>query len=109
MFRQRTSQGLSQKEAAGRIGVDHGTLARWERGEREPSGEFLLRVNQFLRDAGESGERRGGRSLRDRMGASGRREIDDRPIIDPFRRRGLSPASRWAPPLSHQIGPSASA
>jgi transcriptional regulator with XRE-family HTH domain len=60
VFRQRTSQVLSQKEAAGRIGVHPGTLAKWERGEREPSREFLLRVNQFLRDAGESGERRAG-------------------------------------------------
>jgi transcriptional regulator with XRE-family HTH domain len=60
LIRQRTSQGLSQKEAAGRIGVGPGTLARWERGEREPSGEFLLRLNQFLQDARQSGERRAG-------------------------------------------------
>jgi transcriptional regulator with XRE-family HTH domain len=32
----RTALGLSQKESAVRIGVDQATLARWERGEREP-------------------------------------------------------------------------
>ncbi|MBL8238352.1 MAG: recombinase family protein [Bryobacterales bacterium] len=31
---QRTSQGLSQKEAARKMGLDPGTLARYERGER---------------------------------------------------------------------------
>ena len=34
LVRRRTSLGLSQKEAAKRLGVDPGTLARWERGER---------------------------------------------------------------------------
>src|SRR4051794_10257641 len=50
LVRQRTGLGLSQKESAGRIGVDSGTLAKWERGEREPTGAFLGRVNQFLHD-----------------------------------------------------------
>ena len=31
---QRTSLGLSQEEAARQMGVDPGTLARWELGER---------------------------------------------------------------------------
>jgi len=35
--------GTSQKESAQRLGVDPGTLARWERGEREPKGEFAKR------------------------------------------------------------------
>jgi transcriptional regulator with XRE-family HTH domain len=43
--------GLSQREAAARIGVDMGTLARWERGEREPKGTFALRASRFLREA----------------------------------------------------------
>lgn len=36
----RTVLGLSQKESAVRMGVDQGTLARWERGEREPNGAY---------------------------------------------------------------------
>jgi len=30
------------------MGVEQCTLARWERGEREPTGVFLDRVNRFL-------------------------------------------------------------
>ncbi|MCW5982726.1 MAG: recombinase family protein [Bryobacteraceae bacterium] len=52
LVRYRTSLGMSQKEAAQEIGVDPGTLAKWERGERHPTGEFLRRVMQFL--AGEA-------------------------------------------------------
>jgi transcriptional regulator with XRE-family HTH domain len=44
----RTALGLSQKEAAHQIGVDPCTLARWERGEREPSGAFAARASIFL-------------------------------------------------------------
>jgi transcriptional regulator with XRE-family HTH domain len=44
----RTSLGLSQKESAKHIGVDPATLARWERGEREPTGAFAVRATQFL-------------------------------------------------------------
>lgn len=40
--------GITQGESAPRIGVDQGTLARWERGEREPVGEFAVRVKRFL-------------------------------------------------------------
>jgi transcriptional regulator with XRE-family HTH domain len=36
LVQQRTIQGLSQKQSAAHMGVDQGTLARWERGEREP-------------------------------------------------------------------------
>jgi len=53
LVRQRTSLGLSQKESAGRIGVDASTLAKWERGEREPAGVFLGRVKRFLDDDAE--------------------------------------------------------
>ena len=51
----RTSMGLTQKQAAGRIGVDQSTLARWERGEREPSGVLAARALHFL--AGEEAKR----------------------------------------------------
>jgi transcriptional regulator with XRE-family HTH domain len=44
----RTMLGISQKEAAGRIGVDQCTLARWERGEREPTGKFEAQASQFV-------------------------------------------------------------
>jgi len=50
LVRQRTSLGLSQEEAANRIGVDQGTLAKWERTEREPAGAFRGRVKRFLQD-----------------------------------------------------------
>jgi site-specific DNA recombinase len=58
LVRQRTSLGLSQKESAGRIDVDPGTLARWERGDREPTGAFLSRVERFLQESEVSGARR---------------------------------------------------
>lgn len=46
----RTSLGLTQKEAAQRIGVDQSTLARWERGERAPEGKYAAAAAEFLRD-----------------------------------------------------------
>jgi transcriptional regulator with XRE-family HTH domain len=48
LVRHRTTLGLSQSETAGRIGVDPGTLARWERGERNPSGNLLALATRFL-------------------------------------------------------------
>jgi transcriptional regulator with XRE-family HTH domain len=60
LIRQRTSLGLSQKEAAGRIGVDPGTLAKWEQGKREPASGFLGRVERFLRDETPARARRAG-------------------------------------------------
>jgi len=44
----RTALGLSQKQSAHRIGVDPSTLARWERGEREPIREFAARALRFV-------------------------------------------------------------
>jgi transcriptional regulator with XRE-family HTH domain len=44
----RTMMGLTQKKAARRIGVDPSTLARWERGEREPTGVFAASASRFL-------------------------------------------------------------
>jgi transcriptional regulator with XRE-family HTH domain len=49
LVRQRTTLGLSQKEVAKHLSVDPSTLARWERGEREPTGALLERVRHFLR------------------------------------------------------------
>lgn len=53
LLRQRTTLGLTQGESARRIGVDHSTLARWERGEREPAGALAKRAERFL-DAADS-------------------------------------------------------
>ncbi len=50
LVRHRTSLGMMQGEAAKRLGVDPGTLARWERGEREPTGVVLGRVQRLLND-----------------------------------------------------------
>jgi len=60
LVRRRTGLGVSQKESAHRIGVDPGTLARWERGEREPAGAFLVRVKRFLQDGEVLDARRAG-------------------------------------------------
>jgi hypothetical protein len=46
-----TALGPSQKESAKQLGVDASMLARWERGEREPTGPFALRVQRFVADA----------------------------------------------------------
>jgi DNA-binding transcriptional regulator YiaG len=50
LVRHRTTLGLSQDEFAKRLSVDPSTLARWERGEREPTGGFLNRVKHLLND-----------------------------------------------------------
>jgi DNA-binding XRE family transcriptional regulator len=47
----RTNLGLSQKESAHRIGVDPSTLARWERGDREPKGTLAIQMSTFLTTA----------------------------------------------------------
>jgi transcriptional regulator with XRE-family HTH domain len=52
LMRHRTSFGLSQKELAAELAVDPGTLARWERGEREPTGAWLECVTRLLADDG---------------------------------------------------------
>jgi transcriptional regulator with XRE-family HTH domain len=52
----RTALGITQGEAALRIEVDQGSLARSERGEREPVGEFVVRAKRFLA-AGKSNAR----------------------------------------------------
>ena len=40
--------GMSQEAMARRLRVDPGTLARWEKGEREPKGRLLMRLAKFL-------------------------------------------------------------
>lgn len=42
------SLALTQAKAAGRMGVDQGTLARWEQAKREPIGKFAAIAEQFL-------------------------------------------------------------
>ena len=51
LVRHRKSFGITQEEAARRIGVDPSTLARWERGERDPVGALAKRAELFLEDA----------------------------------------------------------
>jgi transcriptional regulator with XRE-family HTH domain len=46
--RHRTGLGFSFKAAAEQIGVDPGTLSRWERGRRQPEGKYLAKVYSFL-------------------------------------------------------------
>jgi transcriptional regulator with XRE-family HTH domain len=41
--------GLTQKEAATRVGVDPSTLDRWERGERERTGAFAVSAKSLSR------------------------------------------------------------
>jgi hypothetical protein len=42
---------LPSKKASLAFGVDPGTLARWERGEREPNGTHIEAVKRFLSGA----------------------------------------------------------
>ncbi len=60
LVRCRTTLGMTQKEAACQLGVDQGTLAKWEQEKREPQGAFLNRVKRFLQDVNTSGARRAG-------------------------------------------------
>lgn len=45
----RRSRSMSQNALAKLIGVNPATLARWERGERQPMGVRLERVKSFLK------------------------------------------------------------
>jgi transcriptional regulator with XRE-family HTH domain len=49
LLRCRKVLGISQFEAARRMGVDQCTLARWERGEREPNGKYARRAAILLK------------------------------------------------------------
>jgi transcriptional regulator with XRE-family HTH domain len=44
----RTARGFSREAAARLLGIDPGTLGRWESGERRPQRAFLTRVEAFL-------------------------------------------------------------
>jgi transcriptional regulator with XRE-family HTH domain len=44
----RKAAGLTQEFFARQLGVDPSTLARWERGEREPKGEYLDRIIRIV-------------------------------------------------------------
>ncbi len=46
----RKALGMTQMEFAGQLGVDPSTLARWERGERRPSGQFATKVEEFIKN-----------------------------------------------------------
>ena len=48
LVRHRTELEMTQKEAARQLGIDPGTLARWERGEREAPGKLAEPVTHFL-------------------------------------------------------------
>jgi transcriptional regulator with XRE-family HTH domain len=48
LIRYRTSQGISQKTLAKKLGIDPSTLARWERGDREPTGLYRKVVEKLL-------------------------------------------------------------
>ncbi len=41
-------QGISRRELARQLGLDAETLARWERGTRQPRGKYLTLVEEFL-------------------------------------------------------------
>jgi transcriptional regulator with XRE-family HTH domain len=44
----RRERGVSQAAFARSLGIDPGTLARWERGSRRPESEFLARLEALL-------------------------------------------------------------
>ncbi|MDR3405055.1 MAG: helix-turn-helix transcriptional regulator [Chthoniobacter sp.] len=46
LINHRKALGTTQKEFARQLGVDPSTLARWERGERVPTGKLLERVGR---------------------------------------------------------------
>jgi transcriptional regulator with XRE-family HTH domain len=48
LIRHREGQGISQEQFARMLRVDPGTLARWEREERVPAGDYLERVRALL-------------------------------------------------------------
>jgi len=48
LIRYRWLRGWTQSKMANSLGLDPSTLARWERGERKPTGAFLSRVKRVL-------------------------------------------------------------
>jgi transcriptional regulator with XRE-family HTH domain len=54
LVRGRTVLGLSQNAFARKLDVDPSTLARWERGEREPNGVVATRAERVLSAANDT-------------------------------------------------------
>lgn len=50
LMAKRRQLGVSRKWLANRLGVDEGTLAHWEKGQREPAGKWVETVKAFLVD-----------------------------------------------------------
>jgi transcriptional regulator with XRE-family HTH domain len=48
----RRDRGLSQELMARRVRIDPGTLGRWERGVRDPTGRYAGLVQTFLEQPG---------------------------------------------------------
>jgi transcriptional regulator with XRE-family HTH domain len=42
--------GLSQKELANFLGVDSGTVRRWEKGRGRPKGKLLVKLSSYLEE-----------------------------------------------------------
>jgi DNA-binding XRE family transcriptional regulator len=63
LIRHRTMLGLSQGDAARELDVDPSTLAKWERGEREPAGAFAKRAERDSWRLPAVNSNAGGRSL----------------------------------------------
>jgi DNA-binding XRE family transcriptional regulator len=55
IVRVRWALGVRQKDLARQLGVDPTTLARWERGEREPSHVYLRRLKDLFATAPPTG------------------------------------------------------
>jgi transcriptional regulator with XRE-family HTH domain len=47
----RLLRGLSQQMMAGILRLDRGTIARYERGTRQPQGRYLDRIKGLIRAA----------------------------------------------------------
>ena len=45
----RRAHGITQQEFAEQLGIDPSTLARWERGEREPRGQVAVTLSKRMR------------------------------------------------------------
>jgi hypothetical protein len=56
---QRAFRGLTRKVAARASRADEGTSARWEFGEREPTGGFRASLTRFLNECRGEAERMG--------------------------------------------------
>jgi transcriptional regulator with XRE-family HTH domain len=52
IIRGRKTLGLSQAQLSRRLGVDPGTLSRWETGNRRPKGKHLRLIQQWLGQMG---------------------------------------------------------